>query len=266
MSHWTDRLFLVRSILATNHQSLTKLSTSSLQIIERRIRVSDDLATWRRIRLRSDNLTGFLPLSASSVLAHRLLLNLKLREECVLLLCIHTLIVEHHLFFVVIVELADSPIGCIVIGLFLLWRHLVSKSLRIHNLVSDTLMLHLPHISPLIFGRRDQTCSEGIHLRLDLLLSLSSLLFSELLIHVLVDSLRTGSGLCATGHLLTHHLLECTVLLEFQDSLRFILLLLLLLLLLSQFVDVGFGQNACFMRLPLNIVKLLERFLLHKNL
>ena len=212
-------------------------------------------------------MSGFLPLSAGSMLAHRLLLDLKLGEEGVLLLLIDSLIIETHFIIFVIVELSNSPIWCIIILLLPLRRHWVSatESLRIHNLVGNALRLHRMLI--LVLRRRNQTRSERVHLRLDLLLSLGSLLLSQLLVHVLIDSLRTG--LVAVGaacHLLAHHLLERTVLLEFQDSLWLVLLLGLLLLLLPEFIDVGFGQNACFMRLPLDVVKLLEGFLLHKNL
>lgn len=117
-------------------------------------------------------------------------------------------------------------------------------------------------------GRRDQTCSKGVGLGLNLLLSLSFLLLSELLVHVLINSLRTCIGdLCATRHLLSHHLGEGTVLAistlaPLEDLLWFLIALSLLLLFLSQFVDVGLGQYACFMRLPLNIVKLSKGFLL----
>ena len=100
-------------------------------------------------------------------------------------------------------------------------------------------------------------------LRLDLLLGLVSLLISELLVLILVDSLWTGIGVRGTTcHLLTHHLRKSTVLTfttfsKFEDFLRLIWLVFLLFF-LPKFVDVGFGQYTCFMRLPLNIVKLLK--------
>lgn len=248
-----------------NHSG--KQVSSSLQVIERRIRVGDDLATGRRV-LRSDNLGSFLPLSTSSVLAHGLLLDLDLREERVLRLLVSSLLVQVQVILGIIVKLTHSPIRCVVILLFLrghgTWT--TSEFLRIEDLVRHT-ALRVHHLSLLVFSRGDQTCTKRVDLRLDLLLSLSGLLFSEFLVHVLVDFLWTLSrGRCTTGHLLTHHLLESAVLLELQDPLRFVLLLALLLLFLPQSVDVGFGQYACFMRLPLNFVKLLESFLLHKNL
>ena len=174
----------------------------------------------------------------------------------------NSLIFKDHFFLVIIVELADSPIGCIVVVLFLRGHLRRAEFIRVHDLLGNGLIL----CRFLVFCGRDQACSESIDLRLDLLLSLSSLLFSELLVHVLVDSFGTSRSRRATCHLLAHHLLERTVLLEFESSFGLVLLLSLFFLFLPESIDVGFGQNACFMRLPFDIVKLLERFLLHKNL
>jgi len=67
--------------------------------------------------------------------------------------------------------------------------------------------------------------------------------------------------------LLPHHLGEGTVLAlstpaPLEDLLGLLVALGLFFLLLSQFVDIGLGQYTCFMRLPLNIVKLSKGFLL----
>lgn len=175
-----------------------------------------------------------------------------------------TLFIQIVIFVIVVVEFSDSPVGTTVICLFLC-RHLT----KLLTEVAITYSAWMHHTCGILgFRRRDKTCTESVCLRLDLLLSLGRLLLSEFLIEVLVDFLGTCIGGCgAACHLLAHHLLEGTALstaapAKLEDSLWLLLLLGLFLLLLPELVDVGFGQYACFMRLPLNIVKLLERLLL----
>lgn len=94
------------------------------------------------------------------------------------------------------------------------------------------------------------------------------MLLGKFFVHVLIDFLWTGvgGGVGSLSHLLAHHLRKSTVLSKLQDSFRLLVLFALLALLFSQLVDVRLGQCTCFMRLPLDIVELLEGFLLHKNL
>ena len=102
------------------------------------------------------------------MLADGLLLDLDLREECVLLLLVHSIFVHVHVILSVIVELANSPIGSIVIGHFLRWHHLSTTSaepLGIEDLVCHTAlrMHHLGRIL-LVLGRRDKTSAKRVHL------------------------------------------------------------------------------------------------------
>ena len=202
--------------------------------------------------------------------AQRLLLDLELTVEVIVAVLLDQALLSKILvLIIVVVELTNSPVGSRVIDHFFACRFtkfLVEIGFSLHAWILNTRNI-------LSFCRWDQACTESICLRLYLLLSLSSLLFSKLLVHVLIDSLRTSVGIGgSTRHLLTHHLLKSTTVSittssVFEDSLRFLLLLLVLLLLFfSKFVDIGFGQYTCFVRLPFYIVELFERFLLQENL
>lgn len=229
-------------------------------IIKRWIGIVDDLGAcaWLVATSRSDYLPCLLLLSSCSMLANRFLLDFELAEKHVALVFLNP-----HLFLhviVIIVEFAHSPIRSVVIALLMLWA--TSK------LLVEIWVLHLvTAMHFLVLSRRNQTCTKSVRLRLNLHLSLGCLLLGKFFVHVLVDFLWTGvGGGGSLSHLLAHHLRKSTVSAKLQDSFRLLILITLLALLFSQLVDVRLGQCTCFMRLPLDVVELLEGFLLHKNL
>jgi len=207
----------------------------------------------------SDDLPTLLLLSSGSMLANGFFLDLELAEKHITLV-----VLDVHLLFHVIVivgKVAHSPVRGVVVITFLL----VSAATKLLVVIRVLLLVATLHF--LVLGRRDQTCAKRIRLRLDLLLSFGCLFFSKFFVHVLIDFFWTSvGGGGSLSHLLSHHLGESTVSTKFHHSLGLLLLITLLFLFLSQLVDIGFRQCTCFMRLPLDVIELLEGFLLHKNL
>ena len=157
-------------------------------------------------------------------------------------------------------ELAHSPVWNVVIPFIL--SNSYKPLIEIGILLANSLAF-------LSFGRRDQTGAECVGLRLNLHLSFCSLLFGEFLVHVLVNFLWT-LGCCNVStlrHLLSHHLGEGTVPSEsFEHPFGLLFLFTIFGFFLSQLIDVGLGQETRLMRLPFDVVELLKRFSLHKNL
>ena len=139
------------------------------------------------------------------------------------------------LVVIVVVKLSHSPIWTTVIVFFLLFLYNCTLFL---GLLVDFIWIA-------IFGRWCHTCSECICLRLDNLLSFSCLLFLQFLILICIYSLRTHLFTCSTCHLLSHHLLKCTIftttLSEFEKFFRLLIFLFLIFFFFfSKLTNIGF--------------------------
>jgi len=208
------------------------------------------------------------------MLAYRLVLDLYLAVKITSILSLVLQLFWHVLVVIrVIMELTSSPVRGSTIDFSLFWllleiRHLCELLVELIHVLALTMSTHLTRSITRHLLRWHQTCSISIGLWLDNLLSLKGLLLSQLLICILINLLwSTIASWGSTSHLLSHHLLECTVisscssLTEFEDPLGLIPLIILFLLFFSKLFNIWFRIKACFLRLPFDIVKLWDAFL-----
>lgn len=154
----------------TNSRSETT-AESVFDIIERRICIVHDLSTSTGlVTLRNNDMAALLLLSSRSVLTHRLLLDLNLVEKQVALFLLDRHLL-HRVVFIVVVELANSPVGRVVVTHLL--RHLLAELLVEIGVLDLVASLRI-----LVLGRRNQAGAKSVRLRLNLHLGLSCLLFS----------------------------------------------------------------------------------------